>query len=147
MEVYEKVFFINSELYCVMNLYVGNLCLFSGLFDQVWVVLFILVFILEDKVVLQNLKCILVKVQEMWDQCVFLEQQLCEFIQKDDIIVLLVIIDYLEMKKLFEEQLKKYDQLKVYLEQNLVVQDCVFCVLIEVNVQYVVVWWVFSDLD
>lgn len=50
-------------------------------------------------------------------------------------------------QKLFEEQLKKYDQLKVYLEQNLAAQDNVLRALTEANVQYAAVRRVLSDLD
>lgn len=126
---------------------------------------------------LQNLKRILAKVQEMRDQRVSLEQQLRELIQKDDITASLVTTDHSEMKvgwgevgqgwpgcslrwrgperllhlqhpqKLFEEQLKKYDQLRVYLEQNLAAQDNVLRALTEANVQYAAVRRVLSDLD
>ncbi|XP_048366481.1 LOW QUALITY PROTEIN: tyrosine-protein phosphatase non-receptor type 23 [Sphaerodactylus townsendi] len=75
----------------------------------------------EDKQVMQTLKRILAKVQEMKDQRVSLEQQLREMIQKDDITTSLVTTDRSEMKKLFEEQqLKKYllSRIKVYFEQN-----------------------------
>lgn len=122
---------------------------------------------------LQNLKRILAKVQEMRDQRVSLEQQLRELIQKDDITASLVTTDHSEMKvgwmssekgllflgfsldgivpifpqKLFEEQLKKYDQLKVYLEQNLAAQDNVLRALTEANVQYAAVRRVLSELD
>lgn len=50
-------------------------------------------------------------------------------------------------QKLFEEQLKKYDQLRVYLEQNLAAQDNVLRALTEANVQYAAVRRVLSDLD
>uniref|UniRef100_A0A452TAH0 Protein tyrosine phosphatase non-receptor type 23 n=1 Tax=Ursus maritimus TaxID=29073 RepID=A0A452TAH0_URSMA len=101
----------------------------------------------EDTAVLQNLKRILAKVQEMRDQRVSLEQQLRELIQKDDITASLVTTDHSEMKKLFEEQLKKYDQLRVYLEQNLAAQDNVLRALTEANVQYAAVRRVLSELD
>lgn len=52
----------------------------------------------EDQAVLQNLKRILAKVQEMRDQRVSLEQQLRELIQKDDITASLVTTDRSEMK-------------------------------------------------
>lgn len=48
---------------------------------------------------------------------------------------------------MFEEQLKKYDQLRVYLEQNLAAQDNVLRVLTEANVQYAAVRRVLSELD
>lgn len=47
---------------------------------------------------MQNLKRILGKVQEMKDQRVSLEQQLREMIQKDDITTSLVTTDRSEMK-------------------------------------------------
>lgn len=147
MEVHEKASFTNSELHRAMNLHVGNLRLLSGPLDQVRAALPTPALTPEDKAVLQNLKRILAKVQEMRDQRVSLEQQLRELIQKDDITASLVTTDHSEMKKLFEEQLKKYDQLKVYLEQNLAAQDNVLRALTEANVQYAAVRRVLSELD
>ncbi|XP_037383999.1 tyrosine-protein phosphatase non-receptor type 23 [Talpa occidentalis] len=147
MEVHEKASFTNSELHRAMNLHVGNLRLLSGPLDQVRAALPTPTLTPEDKAVLQNLKRILAKVQEMRDQRVSLEQQLRELIQKDDITASLVTTDHSEMKKLFEEQLKKYDQLKVYLEQNLAAQDNVLRALTEANVQYAAVRRVLSELD
>ncbi|XP_053456473.1 tyrosine-protein phosphatase non-receptor type 23 isoform X1 [Nycticebus coucang] len=147
MEVHEKASFTNSELHRAMNLHVGNLRLLSGPLDQVRAALPTPALTPEDKAVLQNLKRILAKVQEMRDQRVSLEQQLRELIQKDDITASLVTTDHSEMKKLFEEQLKKYDQLRVYLEQNLAAQDNVLRALTEANVQYAAVRRVLSDLD
>ncbi|NXP43075.1 PTN23 phosphatase, partial [Leiothrix lutea] len=101
----------------------------------------------EDKQVLQNLKRILAKVQEMRDQRVSLEQQLREMIQKDDITTSLVTTDRSEMKKLFEEQLKKYDQLKVYLEQNLAAQENVLKALTDANVKYAAVRKALAEVE
>lgn len=53
---------------------------------------------------LQNLKRILAKVQEMRDQRVSLEQQLRELIQKDDITASLVTTDHSEIKVGLGEQ-------------------------------------------
>ncbi|XP_015996885.2 tyrosine-protein phosphatase non-receptor type 23 [Rousettus aegyptiacus] len=147
MEVHEKASFTNSELHRAMNLHVGNLRLLSGPLDQVRAALPTPALTAEDKAVLQNLKRILAKVQEMRDQRLSLEQQLRELIQKDDITASLVTTEHSEMKKLFEEQLKKYDQLRVYLEQNLAAQDNVLRALTEANVQYAAVRRVLSDLD
>ncbi|XP_072797272.1 tyrosine-protein phosphatase non-receptor type 23 isoform X2 [Vicugna pacos] len=147
MEVHEKASFTNSELHRAMNLHVGNLRLLSGPLDQVRAALPTPALTPEDKAVLQNLKRILAKVQEMRDQRVSLEQQLRELIQKDDITASLVTTEHSEMKKLFEEQLKKYDQLRVYLEQNLAAQDNVLRALTEANVQYAAVRRVLSELD
>lgn len=124
MEVHEKASFTNSELHRAMNLHVGNLRLLSGPLDQVraalpspalspgepssphgagwggvgWLWPHCLPTLAEDKAVLQNLKRILAKVQEMRDQRVSLEQQLRELIQKDDITAALVTADHSEMK-------------------------------------------------
>ncbi|XP_060018085.1 tyrosine-protein phosphatase non-receptor type 23 isoform X2 [Lagenorhynchus albirostris] len=147
MEVHEKASFTNSELHRAMNLHVGNLRLLSGPLDQVRAALPTPALTPEDKAVLQNLKRILAKVQEMRDQRVSLEQQLRELIQKDDITASLVTTDHSEIKKLFEEQLKKYDQLRVYLEQNLAAQDNILRALTEANVQYASVRRVLSELD
>ncbi|XP_034854028.1 tyrosine-protein phosphatase non-receptor type 23 isoform X3 [Mirounga leonina] len=147
MEVHEKASFTNSELHRAMNLHVGNLRLLSGPLDQVRAALPTPALTPEDKAVLQNLKRILAKVQEMRDQRVSLEQQLRELIQKDDITASLVTADHSDMKKLFEEQLKKYDQLRVYLEQNLAAQDNVLRALTEANVQYAAVRRVLGELD
>lgn len=146
-EVHEKASFTNSELHRAMNLHVGNLRLLSGPLDQVRAALPTPALTPEDQAVLQNLKRILAKVQEMRDQRVSLEQQLRELIQKDDITASLVTTDRSEMKKLFEEQLKKYDQLRVYLEQNLAAQDNVLRALTEANVQYAAVRRALSELD
>lgn len=51
------------------------------------------------------------------------------------------------LQRLFEDQLKKYDQLRVYLDQNLAAQDNVLRALTEANVQYAAVRRVLSDLD
>lgn len=137
---------------------------------------------------LQNLKRILVKVQEMRDQRVSLEQQLREMIQKDDITTSLVTADRSEMKvgargwggplrvppvtagaagggggclqppptpsappfsrqKLFEEQLKKYDQIKVYLEQNLAAQENILKALTDANVKYAAVRKALAEVE
>lgn len=147
MEAHEKASFTNSELHRAMHLHVGNLRLLSGPLDQVRAALPTPALSPEDKAVLQNLKRILAKVQEMRDQRVSLEQQLRELIQKDDITASLVTTDHTEMKRLFEDQLKKYDQLRVYLDQNLAAQDNVLRALTEANVQYAAVRRVLSDLD
>lgn len=43
------------------------------------------------------------------------------------------------IQQVFEEQLKKYEQLKVYLEQNLAAQENILKALTEANVQYALV--------
>ncbi|XP_027766114.1 tyrosine-protein phosphatase non-receptor type 23 [Empidonax traillii] len=139
LELHEKASFTNTELHRAMNLHLGNLRLLGGPLEQVRAALPTPTLSEDDKQVLQNLKRILAKVQEMRDQRMSLEQQLREMIQKDDITTSLVTTDRSEMKKLFEEQLRKYDQLKVYLEQNLAAQENVLKALTDANVKYAAV--------
>ncbi|XP_009321427.1 PREDICTED: tyrosine-protein phosphatase non-receptor type 23, partial [Pygoscelis adeliae] len=76
-----------------------------------------------------------------------LRLQLREMIQKDDITTSLVTTDRSEMKKLFEEQLKKYDQIKVYLEQNLAAQENVLKALTDANVKYAAVRKALAEVE
>ncbi|NXS31768.1 PTN23 phosphatase, partial [Pomatostomus ruficeps] len=147
LELHEKASFTNTELHRAMNLHLGNLRLLGGPLEQVRAALPTPNLSEEDKQVLQNLKRILAKVQEMRDQRMSLEQQLREMIQKDDITTSLVTTDRSEMKKLFEEQLKKYDQLKVYLEQNLAAQENVLKALTDANVKYAAVRKALAEVE
>ncbi|XP_053569676.1 tyrosine-protein phosphatase non-receptor type 23 [Bombina bombina] len=136
MEVHEKASFTNTELHKAMNLHISNLRLLSGPLDQLQQALPAPSLTEDDKAVLQNLKRVLSKVHEMREQRRSLEQQLRDTIQKDDITTSLVTTDRSEMKKMFAEQLKKYDQLKVYIDQNLLAQDNILKALTEANVKY-----------
>ncbi|XP_042330691.1 tyrosine-protein phosphatase non-receptor type 23 [Sceloporus undulatus] len=147
MEVHEKASFTNTELHKAMNLHISNLRLLSGPLEQVRAALPTPSLTEEDKQVMQNLKRILSKVQEMKDQRISLEQQLREMIQKDDITTSLVTTDRSEMKKLFEEQLKKYDQIKVYLDQNLAAQENVLKALTDANVKYAAVRKILAEVE
>ncbi|XP_019363551.1 PREDICTED: tyrosine-protein phosphatase non-receptor type 23 [Gavialis gangeticus] len=147
MEVHEKASFTNTELHKAMNLHIGNLRLLSGPLEQVRAALPAPALTEDDNLALQNVKRILSKVQEMKDQRTSLEQQLREMIQKDDITTSLVTTDRSEMKKLFEEQLKKYDQIKVYLEQNLAAQENILKALTDANVKYAAVRKVLAEVE
>lgn len=123
----------------------------------------------EEVAGLQCVKRILGKVQEMRDQRSSLEKQLRDLIQQDDITSTLVTTERADMKvsisrsfhhylphlccpsnplnhpaphpiqQVFEEQLKKYEQLKVYIDQNLAAQENILKALTEANVQYALV--------
>ncbi|XP_048384489.1 tyrosine-protein phosphatase non-receptor type 23 isoform X1 [Stegostoma tigrinum] len=136
MEVHEKASFTNTELHKAMNLHISNLRLLSGPLQDLRAALPTPTVSDEEKSVLQNMKRILLKVEEMRDQRSSLIQQLRDTIQKDDITTTLVTTDHSEMKKLFEEQLKKYDQLKVYIDQNLAAQENILKALTDANVKY-----------
>ncbi|XP_061443204.1 tyrosine-protein phosphatase non-receptor type 23 isoform X2 [Rhineura floridana] len=147
MGVHEKANFTNTELHKAMNLHISNLRLLSGSLEQVRAALPTPSLTEDDKQAMQTLKRILAKVQEMKDQRVSLEQQLREMIQKDDITTSLVTMDRSEMKKLFEEQLKKYDQIKVYLDQNLAAQENILKALTDANVKYAAVRKTLAELE
>lgn len=53
----------------------------------------------------------------------------------------------MSLQKLFEEQLKKYDQLKVYLEQNLAAQENVLKALTDANVKYAAVRKALAEVE
>ncbi|XP_072904946.1 tyrosine-protein phosphatase non-receptor type 23 [Hemitrygon akajei] len=139
MEVHEKASFTNTELHKAMNLHISNLRLLSGPLEDLRAALPSPIVSDEEKATLQNMKRILLKVGEMKDQRSLLLQQLRDAIQKDDITTTLVTTDHSEMKKLFEEQLKKYDQLRVYIDQNLAAQENILKALTDANVKYATV--------
>ncbi|CAB1334339.1 unnamed protein product [Coregonus sp. 'balchen'] len=127
MEAHEKASFTNTELHRAMNLHISNLRLLGGPLDALRDALPRPQLNEEEVAGLQCMKRILGKVQEMRDQRSTLEKQLRDLIQQDDITSSL---------RLFEEQLKKYEQVKVYIDQNLSAQENILKALTEANVQY-----------
>uniref|UniRef100_A0A3B1IUJ1 Tyrosine-protein phosphatase non-receptor type 23 n=1 Tax=Astyanax mexicanus TaxID=7994 RepID=A0A3B1IUJ1_ASTMX len=139
LEAHEKASFTNTELHRAMNLHISNLRLLGGPLDTLREAL-PRPQLSEDEVAgLQCMKRILGKVQEMKDQRSSLEKQLRDLIQQDDITSVLVTTERADMKRLFEEQLKKYEQVKVYIDQNLAAQENILKALTEANVQYATV--------
>ncbi|KAF4076163.1 hypothetical protein AMELA_G00227140 [Ameiurus melas] len=139
LEAHEKASFTNTELHRAMNLHISNLRLLGGPLDTLREAL-PRPQLSEDEVAgLQCMKRILGKVQEMKDQRSSLEKQLRELIQQDDITAALVTTERADMKMLFEEQLKKYEQVKVYIDQNLAAQENILKALTDANVQYATV--------
>ncbi|XP_058037791.1 tyrosine-protein phosphatase non-receptor type 23 isoform X1 [Ahaetulla prasina] len=147
LEVHQKASFTNTELHKAMNLHITNLRLLSGPLEGVKAALPAPSLSEDDQQAIQNVKRLLAKVQEMRDQRVSLEHQLREMIQKDDLTTSLVTTDQSEMKKLFAEQLKKYDQIKVYLEQNLAAQENILKALTEANVKYAAVRKILAEVE
>ncbi|MFT7816346.1 tyrosine-protein phosphatase non-receptor type 23 [Arapaima gigas] len=139
LEAHEKASFTNTELHRAMNLHVPNLRLLGGSLDALREALPRPQLSEEEAAALQCMKRILGKVQEMRDQRSSLEKQLRELIQQDDITAALVTTDRTDMKRLFEEQLKKYEQVKIYIDQNLSAQENILKALTEANVQYALV--------
>uniref|UniRef100_A0A7N8Y602 Tyrosine-protein phosphatase non-receptor type 23 n=1 Tax=Mastacembelus armatus TaxID=205130 RepID=A0A7N8Y602_9TELE len=133
MEAHEKASFTNTELHRAMNLHISNLRLLGGPLDSLREAL---PQPLLSEAGLQCMKRILGKVQEMREQRSSLEKQLRDLIQQDDITATLVTMERADMKRIFEEQLKKYEQVKVYIDQNLAAQENILKALTEANVQY-----------
>ncbi|XP_052000515.1 tyrosine-protein phosphatase non-receptor type 23-like [Xyrauchen texanus] len=139
LEAHEKASYTNTELHRAMNLHISNLRLLGGPLDTLREALPRPQLNEDEMAGLQTMKRILAKVQEMQDQRSSLEKQLRDLIQKDDITTALVTTERTDMKKLFEEQLKKYEQVKVYIDQNLAAQENILKALTEANVQYATV--------
>uniref|UniRef100_A0A8C5EER8 Tyrosine-protein phosphatase non-receptor type 23 n=1 Tax=Gouania willdenowi TaxID=441366 RepID=A0A8C5EER8_GOUWI len=135
MEAHEKASFTNTELHRAMNLHISNLRLLGGPLESLREALPQPQLGEEDVAGLQTMKRILGKVQEMREQRSSLEKQLRDLIQQDDITSTLVTSE----RQIFEEQLKKYEQVKVYIEQNLSAQENILKALTEANVQYALV--------
>uniref|UniRef100_A0A8D3CTA9 Tyrosine-protein phosphatase non-receptor type 23 n=1 Tax=Scophthalmus maximus TaxID=52904 RepID=A0A8D3CTA9_SCOMX len=136
MEAHEKASFTNTELHRAMNLHISNLRLLGGPLESLREALPRPQLSEEEVAGLQCMKRILGKVQEMREQRSSLEKQLRDLIQQDDITSTLVTTDRADMKRIFEDQLKKYEQVKVYIEQNLAAQENILKALTEANVQY-----------
>uniref|UniRef100_A0A673KJQ2 Tyrosine-protein phosphatase non-receptor type 23-like n=1 Tax=Sinocyclocheilus rhinocerous TaxID=307959 RepID=A0A673KJQ2_9TELE len=126
----------NTELHKAMNQHIPNIRLLQGSVEELRKSLPQPELSQDEMSSLQKMKTILGKVDEMRKQRISLESQLRDLIHKDDITGVLVTTDRAEIKTLFAEQLKKYDQLKVYIDQNLVAQDNILKALTEANVQY-----------
>ncbi|TRY65701.1 hypothetical protein DNTS_005550 [Danionella cerebrum] len=126
----------NTELHGAMNQHIPNLRLLLGSIDEVRQSLPQPELNQDEMSHLQKMKTILCKVDEMRKQRISLESQLRDLIQKDDITGMLVTTDRADYKALFAEQLKKYDQLKGYIEQNLTAQENILKALTEANVQF-----------
>ncbi|KAF4100539.1 tyrosine-protein phosphatase non-receptor type 23b [Onychostoma macrolepis] len=126
----------NTELHNAMNQHIPNLRLLQGSIEELRKSLPQPELSQDEMSSLQKMKTILGKVDEMRKQRISLESQFRDLIHKDDITGVLVTTDRAEIKTLFAEQLKKYDQLKGYIEQNLVAQDNILKALTEANVQY-----------
>uniref|UniRef100_A0A3B4T7I2 Tyrosine-protein phosphatase non-receptor type 23 n=1 Tax=Seriola dumerili TaxID=41447 RepID=A0A3B4T7I2_SERDU len=136
MEAHEKASFTNTELHRAMNLHISNLRLLGGPLESLREALPRPQLSEEEVAGLQCMKRILGKVQEMREQRSSLEKQLRDLIQQDDITSTLVTTDRADMKRIFEDQLKKYEQVKVYIDQNLAAQENILKALTEANVQY-----------
>ncbi|XP_077382621.1 tyrosine-protein phosphatase non-receptor type 23 isoform X2 [Festucalex cinctus] len=136
MEAHEKASFTNTELHRAMNLHISNLRLLGGPLDSLRDTLPRPQLTEEDMAEMQCVKRILGKVQEMRDQRGSLEKQLRDLIEQDDITSILVTTERADVKDVFEEQLKKYESVKVYIDQNLSAQENILKALTEAYVQF-----------
>ncbi|XP_030645424.1 tyrosine-protein phosphatase non-receptor type 23b isoform X2 [Chanos chanos] len=126
----------NAELHRAMEQHIPNLRLLQGPLEQLRISLPQPQLSQDDEEALQRMKRILDKVDEMQKQRISLENQLRELVLKDDITAVLVTTERDQMKRVFEEQMKKYDQLTGYIDQNLTAQDNILRALTDANVQY-----------
>ncbi|XP_031442517.2 tyrosine-protein phosphatase non-receptor type 23b [Clupea harengus] len=124
----------NTELHTHMSQHLPNLRLLQGPLPQLRDSLPAPTLTEDDTAVLQQMQRILGKVNEMRGQRLSLEQQLRDLIHKDDITGVLVTTERAQMKAVFEEQLQKYSQLQVYIQQNLSAQENILKALTESNV-------------
>lgn len=124
----------NTELHKAMSQHIPNLRLLQGPLDELRKSLPQPQLSQDDTSSLQTMKRICGKVDEMRKQRISFEKELRDLIQKDDITATLVTIERSEIKAVIEEQLKKYGQLKGYINQNLAAQDNIIKALTEVNV-------------
>ncbi|NXV22469.1 PTN23 phosphatase, partial [Cepphus grylle] len=151
MEVHEKASFTNTELHKAMNLHIGNLRLLSGPLEQVRAAL-------PSPALTEGERCCAPEGgtgggwpcpggvgPARWDPgwplsppsralpCPSLP---LSFLRASPL-----------SQKLFEEQLKKYDQIKVYLEQNLAAQENVLKALTDANVKYATVRKALAEVE
>ncbi|XP_063041171.1 tyrosine-protein phosphatase non-receptor type 23b [Engraulis encrasicolus] len=125
----------NTELHTHMSQHLPNLRLLQGPLQTLRDTLPTPTLAEDDNVSLQQLQRILGKVNEMRGQRASLVQQLRDLIHKDDITGVLVTTERAQMKVVFEEQLQKYSQLQLYIQQNLSAQENILKALTEANVR------------
>ncbi|KAK6165357.1 hypothetical protein SNE40_022299 [Patella caerulea] len=128
----------NENLHAAMNMHITNLRLLAGPPET------ILTSLPPsqpekspgDEAVVDELRKLLNKVEEMKNQRTMLHDQLRDQIQSDDITNVLVIQDGGNKETIFNEQLKKHDKLKTLLEQNMMAQNNILQALTECNAKY-----------
>uniref|UniRef100_A0A3P8WBE2 Tyrosine-protein phosphatase non-receptor type 23 n=1 Tax=Cynoglossus semilaevis TaxID=244447 RepID=A0A3P8WBE2_CYNSE len=128
MEAHEKASFTNTELHRAMNLHISNLRLLGGPLETLKEALPRPALSEGEDVFLKYIKVRLKYKVDILNKC------LC-----DDITSTLVTTERADMKRVFEDQLKKYEQVKVYIDQNLAAQENILKALTEANVQYALV--------
>eukprot|EP00794_Sanderia_malayensis_P017461 gene17461-19208_t len=89
-----------------------------------------------DEPVVQRIRELLAAVDKMKSQRKHLEAQFREQLNKDDITNLLVVKEDGKREEFFKEQLKKHDDLKAVIQQNLTAQDGILQSLTEANAKY-----------
>ncbi|KAL2079848.1 hypothetical protein ACEWY4_023641 [Coilia grayii] len=124
----------NTELHTHMSQHLPNLRLLQGPLQTLRDTLPTPTLSEDDTAALQQMQRILGKVNEMQRQRLSLEQQLRDLIHKDDITSVLVTTERAQMKAVFEEQLQKYSQLQLYIQQNLSAQENILKALTDTNV-------------
>ncbi|NWS78298.1 PTN23 phosphatase, partial [Crotophaga sulcirostris] len=144
MEVHEKASFTNTELHKAMNLHISNLRLLSGPLEQVRAALpapTLTEGASWEAALLPSRSASLSGAPLVLSSGSAAQRFLEVFSSLSDSMTLL------SRQKLFEEQLKKYDQIKVYLEQNLAAQENVLKALTDANVKYAAVRKALAEVE
>jgi len=128
----------NTTLHNAMRLHMDNLKLLALPLDQLQKEIPSLADLPEEcEANITEVRRILAKVEEMKDQRKSLTEKFRQDVLEDDITKKLVIHKDKEMDEIFEIELKKHEQAKKIIQQNLAAQANIFQALTEVNARYV----------
>lgn len=138
-EAHKKAIASNNTLQAAVSIHIGNLTKLSAPLDQIIESLPSACSLKTPESVkaTDNFNHLVNKVEEMRKQRHFLENQLRDALQKDDITKRLVTLDKKDhLQNTFVEELKKHTEILTYLDQNLTAQDNILCALTESNARY-----------
>ena len=128
----------NQTLHNAMKLHMDNLKLLSLPLEQLQKEIPSLADIDEESEAnIIEMRRILSKVDEMKEQRQMLSDKFRADVLEDDITKKLVVHEGKEMSEIFEIELKKHDQAKAIIQQNLLAQINIMQALTEVNAKYV----------
>ncbi|ELU12724.1 hypothetical protein CAPTEDRAFT_228981 [Capitella teleta] len=127
----------NSELHRAMNTHISNLKLLSSPLVELHKALPVFESQSpEEEAVMDRMKMLMAKVDEMKEQRQALETQFREGVHKDDITSSLVTCDQNDQEGFFQKQLKKHDEVINLLNQNMSAQGNILKALTEANAKY-----------
>ena len=127
----------NLTLHEAMRLHVKNLKLLSQSVDGLKTTVPSLSS-LDDSTLnsLEDMRKIMMKVEEMRNQRRQLEQDLRSAVQEDDITGQIAVKGNAETEKIFAEELKKHDRIIGYIRQNIAAQSAIVQAMSERNAEY-----------